>query len=532
MGGEKIMGRHAAGHGFLSALLQHGGLSKLTGMVSSNKVADDFLETIAAAKPGLATQAADLSNLSALASAGTYYLPEPLSSVPAWPRQLVHPTAWSLCGVTHTISSAGAMDMISSWLTLPLFPWDAVICTSTAVKQSAETILKAQAEYLRFRTAATRFSVPEMPIIPLGVDCAALERAPADQAAARAALGIPDDAAVVLFLGRLSWHAKANPAPMYLALEKASKTGPVVAIECGWHANDFIRDGFAEAQKLLCPSVPCLTLDGRDPDARRSAWCAADVFCSLSDNIQETFGLTPVEAMAAGLPSVVSDWDGYKDTVRHGEDGFLIPTLSPPPSSGVDLAAAHAMGVDNYDIYLSRSQLCVAVDPAAAGAALVRLCADPGLRATMGRKAKKRAQEQFDWSVIIRQYVALWAELGARREEAKRGKFQSPQHGWPARMDPFTIFANYPTATLTNEHVVAAVPVLTEQDVAARLQLRVAKQTGRMTPEPDQILEVWRELSAPQAVSALKLSEGVRGRMRLRAVMMLIKLGLATAARP
>ncbi len=33
---------------------------------------------------------------------------------------------------------------------------------------------------------------------------------------------------------------------------------------------------------------------------RETAWASADVFCSLSDNIQETFGIVPIEAMAAG----------------------------------------------------------------------------------------------------------------------------------------------------------------------------------------------------------------------------------------
>jgi glycosyltransferase involved in cell wall biosynthesis len=47
----------------------------------------------------------------------------------------------------------------------------------------------------------------------------------------------------------------------------------------------------------------------------------------LSDNIQETFGIVPIEAMAAGLPVVVLDWDGYKNTVRDGIDGFRVPTL-------------------------------------------------------------------------------------------------------------------------------------------------------------------------------------------------------------
>ena len=38
-----------------------------------------------------------------------------------------------------------------------------------------------------------------------------------------------------------------------------------------------------------------------------------DIFVSLSDNIQETFGLTPLEGMASGLPVVATDWNGYRD---------------------------------------------------------------------------------------------------------------------------------------------------------------------------------------------------------------------------
>ena len=56
-------------------------------------------------------------------------------------------------------------------------------------------------------------------------------------------------------------------------------------------------------------------MDGRVPGVSQTAYAAADIFVSLSDNIQETFGLTPVEAMAAGLPVVASDWDGYRETI-------------------------------------------------------------------------------------------------------------------------------------------------------------------------------------------------------------------------
>ena len=121
---------------------------------------------------------------------------------------------------------------------------------------------------------------------------------------------------------------------MYQALQKASTiTGKkVILIECGWHANEAIAKAYIQASELACPNIKVVHLDGREVSNRKLAWASADIFCSLSDNIQETFGISPVEAMAAGLPCVVSDWDGYKDTVRDGVDGILIPTTMPGPT--------------------------------------------------------------------------------------------------------------------------------------------------------------------------------------------------------
>ena len=83
--------------------------------------------------------------------------------------------------------------------------------------------------------------------------------------------------------------------------------------------------------------------------ARTLRWCAAAgrrriCFLSLVDNPQETFGLAPVEAMAAGVPVVVSDWDGYRYTVSDGVEGFLIPTLAPANAGqGEELACSTTM---------------------------------------------------------------------------------------------------------------------------------------------------------------------------------------------
>lgn len=109
---------------------------------------------------------------------------------------------------------------------------------------------------------------------------------------------------------------------MYLGLEAAVSALPAGArlhlILSGWYANATLERGFREAVPALCPSVNLIVIDGRTPEARTDVWHAADLFTSLSDNIQESFGLTPIEAMAAGLPRVGTDLDGYRDTIIDG----------------------------------------------------------------------------------------------------------------------------------------------------------------------------------------------------------------------
>ncbi|HET6619683.1 MAG TPA: glycosyltransferase family 4 protein, partial [Dongiaceae bacterium] len=295
---------------------------------------------------------------------------------------------------------------------------------------------------------------PQLPVIPLGVDCARFGAIASVRGEQRAALGIAEHDVAVLFLGRLSFHAKAHPYPMYLALERAAqRTGKRVhLIQAGWFANDFIENAFRDGARAFCPGVTAHFLDARKPDVRFAIWQAADIFTSLSDNIQETFGLTPIEAMAAGLPGVVSDWDGYRDTVRHGEHGFRVPTVAPPAGQGADLAEAHAIGIDTYDRYCAYASQFVAVDAEAAAEAYATLIGNPDLRARMGAAARKEAQARFDWRHVIASYQELWTELAARRvSAAESAPARGPVH-WPARADPYTLFAAYPTETLSMQH--------------------------------------------------------------------------------
>lgn len=532
--GPKLMGRNAAGESFLRGLLTHGRQEVFWLQVSQRDHALPFAQAARAAGRTEAVRIVEHRSLQMLEQAGVVYHPGPGIGGHAWQRAAYGHSAWALCGITHTTSSARVMDGITELLTAPVQPWDAVICTSTAVKDNVSRMLQAQAEHLRERLGAQRFVLPQLPVIPLGIHARDFAFTPQQRAQARQAWAADEHTHVVLFMGRLSFHAKAHPLAMYQALEAAAKQLPagqrVLLVECGWHANAAIAQAFAQAAALACPSVQVITLDGRQPEARQAAWAGADVFCSLSDNIQETFGLTPVEAMAAGLPLVVSDWDGYRDTVRDGVDGFRIPTLMPSGGLGADLAARHALEIDSYDTYCGLACALVSVDIDTAAAALSRLMQDPALRRAMGTAARQRACEHYDWQAIIPRYEALWAQQNEQRQ-AQPGRQARPSHPWPARMDPFHAFAAYPSSTLLPQTRF----VLTDIDASsamARLKrytaLAMVAYARPILPEDAELQALLARAAqgpctAADLVACLPLP---RRALALRALVWLSKLGL------
>jgi len=102
---------------------------------------------------------------------------------------------------------------------------------------------------------------------------------------------------------------------------------------------------------------------------------AADLF--ILPTHREGFPLSVLEAMAAGLPSIVSGVGAIPDMVRDGEDGFVVP-----PQDTVTLAHALRALVENGDTRLQ-----------------------------MGHSAAKRLRTEFDMPVVTKQIGDLWREL-------------------------------------------------------------------------------------------------------------------------
>ena len=89
-------------------------------------------------------------------------------------------------------------------------------------------------------------------------------------------------------------------------------------------------------------------------------------------SLAEGSALVTYEAMAAGLPSVVTPESGSR--VRDGADGFVVPRR----------------------------------DPAALAECLEALAADPSLRARMGASARERIERGFTWEHYRRRLVGAW----------------------------------------------------------------------------------------------------------------------------
>jgi glycosyltransferase involved in cell wall biosynthesis len=455
--GKRLLGRQAAGEGFLKGIVRHGTGEILYCYTDNQNEFDRFCQSI---QPwidrSLSVKWLSAEEPNTLSEASTLYKPDPRISPFAWQRRFHDQRSYSICGITHTIASQEMIQTISDLTIAPVQPWDALICTSNAVKTAVDRIIENWSEYLAMRLGSKPKIEFQLPVIPLGVDCSTFKPNSDLRQQLRKTLGIGANDIVILFVGRLIFYAKAHPVPMYLALEKVAQTSKtkIHLVQAGWFEEEREEIQFKETAKIFCPSVNHLFLDGRKPEVRSGVWSAADIFISLADNIQETFGLTPIEAMAAGLPVIVSDWNGYKESVRHEVDGFRIPTLAPAPESALDLACAYQVETLNYSTYIAHASMVTSIDINACAEALTKLIEDPQLRHKLGQNGQQRARDTYDWQVIIAAYERLWQQLAEIRQASAMSV--PPTANVPASPlcdDPFRLFAHYSTQVLTDDVV-------------------------------------------------------------------------------
>jgi colanic acid/amylovoran biosynthesis glycosyltransferase len=162
----------------------------------------------------------------------------------------------------------------------------------------------------------------------------------------------------IMSVGRLHWVKGHEYALM--ALHQIRRTGLEVEYT-------IIGDARAPGRASVLTAIRDLDLDDcvrvRDHLSRvevREMLRRADVF--LLPSLSEGLSNATLEAMAVGLPVVVTDVGGMRELVTDGVDGFVVPSR----------------------------------DPAALAAALLDLAADSELREKMGERGRRRVVDDFD----------------------------------------------------------------------------------------------------------------------------------------
>ena len=212
-------------------------------------------------------------------------------------------------------------------------------------------------------------------IVPPGVDHAFFS--PGDQAGARAALGLPTDAPVLLFVGRIQPLKGLDVAVRALS---ALRRHDALLVVVGGPSGD---EGVAEAARVRS-LVAHLGLSDRvrfvapQPHHLLSTYYRAADVC-LVPSRSESFGLVALEAAACGTPVVASAVGGLTTLVDPGRTGFLIEGREPD-----DFAAA-------ADTLLST----------------------PALARSMSEAAALRARG-YTWSTTAARLRRLYGDLTAR----------------------------------------------------------------------------------------------------------------------
>ena len=439
---HQVMGRRVAGSSFAKGLttsLKPGDqLSIFTGSRQALPALQTLLEPVLASGAQIHLHA-DLDP-ALITGSGCLHLPDPSLHHWCWLRADGASSRFSLTGVTHTLCSHGVMQGLEQLVTAPLEPWDALVCTSRSALQVVQQAMACMHERLerRFEQTLPLTPGPQLPLIPLGIDPEPFHwrgrfaNRQEQRLHARQQLGLSTSARVVLFLGRLSFHSKAHPLPLYRALERLSGHHELVLLECGHIFNADIASAYDQLARHF-PHLKLKRLGGLTPasdEDKKLALAAADLFCSPADNLQETFGLSVLEAMASSLPVVASDWNGYRDLVLHGSTGWLVPCrdllqVQPHPE---ELDRRFSLGLQDYDSTVGLRSLGVVLDHAALEKALDDLLAAPDLCAAMGEAGRKRIQSVFAWPVVSGLYRELWSELSERRASAR---LKANSHPWP-----------------------------------------------------------------------------------------------------
>jgi glycosyltransferase involved in cell wall biosynthesis len=265
------------------------------------------------------------------------------------------PAVWGQHSLIAT--SEGWLTAMAARWTRPLA--DRVVAVADAVRDALITIDHVTPERIA--------------VIGNGVDSARFR--PADGGLARRALGLAPEAVVVGTVGRLV--PEKGQCHLLEAVALGRRRGlPLELVVAGEGPERAALTALAE-RLGIAGQVHLLGFQRNLQDL----YPAFDLFALPS--LEEASPIALLEAMACGLPAVVTPVGGVPAIVDRGECGLIVAT-----ASAGELARA-----------------------------IARLATEPALRRLLGKEARRRVEREYDLAVTVRRHEELYdAMLGTQRE--------------------------------------------------------------------------------------------------------------------
>jgi glycosyltransferase involved in cell wall biosynthesis len=214
-------------------------------------------------------------------------------------------------------------------------------------------------------------------IVPLPTGINVEEFCNGDGLSIRERFGIPKDAIVLLYVGRIGLEKNIEflIRATSLVLQR-HKNAYLMLVGPGPYLNQAMR----MASSLSC-SDRIIFAGGHPRERMKDFYASADIFVFAS--LTETQGLTVMEAMASGLPCVAVDAKGVSYAFEDGVHGFLSPN----------------------DELAFCERVC-------------KLIHNEALRWQMGENAKRHVRENFSPRVMAERLLQLYEELLRRKSKS------------------------------------------------------------------------------------------------------------------
>lgn len=320
-----------------------------------------------------------------------------------------------VCGFIHSINSARIALALLQQCFVGLSEADLLFCSSRAGMKTIDAYI---AEINHLLPQELHYPARRV-LVPLGVNIPVVLQDAGKNL--RQLLNIGQQVSTAMYFGRLSQGSKCDLGPLLVALSQLLKRRKDLFLII---AGDDTQTQESPRLQALAGELGCqrnLKI-WINPSAteKHLLYSGADFFVSPSDNMQETFGLTVAEAMAYGLPAIVSDWDGYRDLVRDGQTGFLVPTVLPSRVEELRLCDCATSMLE--EDALARS---TTVDVEALSQKMETLAVDSNLRMQMGQASRNFIESCCSWRVVVKQYEEFWEESLAKAKAKKSNSSES-----------------------------------------------------------------------------------------------------------